>query len=134
MADWSGMTTSLAADQQIADFDAWLPDDLELHVALKREDSQWFALLLEFDITGCGETRAEAVRQSFELLTAYLQEYFEEGAEFGDTLRPVPGKLRLQITVESAVARALRRTMVKLPLADESTYALPPGLLRFATA
>ncbi len=128
------MTTSLAADQQIADFDAWLPDDMELHVAVKREETQWFALLLEFDITGCGETRAEAVRQSFELLTAYLQDYFGEGAEFADALRPIPSKLRLQITVESALARALRRTMLKLPLTDESTYAVPPGLLRFATA
>ncbi len=128
------MTTSLAADQQIADFNAWLPDDLELHVAVKREETQWFALLLEFDITGCGDTRAEAVRQSFELLTAYLQEYFDEGANFADALRPVPAKLRLQITVESALARALRRTMLKLPLTDESTYAVPPGLLRVATA
>ena len=128
------MTTSVAADQRIADFDAWLPDDLALHVAVKRENDQWFALLVEFDITGCGETRAEAVRQSFDLLTCYLQEYFEEGAAFADTLRPIPAKLRLQITVESAIARALRRTMLKLPLSDESTYAVPPGLLRFATA
>jgi len=128
------MTTSTVPDEQIARFGAWLPDEFELHVAMKREGSQWFALLLEFDITGCGATRADAVRQSFELLTGYLQAFFEDGAAFEDTLRPVPDTLRFRIAVESAIARALRVTMLKLPLTDESTYALPPGLLRFATA
>lgn len=128
------MTTLVAADEQMAPFEAWLPDEFELHIAVKREDDQWFALLLEFDITGAGTTRADAVRQSFELLTPYLQAHFEDGSTFDDALRPIPRRLRLQIGFESALARTLRRTMLRLPLMDESTYSLPPGLLpRFAS-
>jgi len=128
------MTTLVETDQATARFAAWLPDDLGLHIAVKREDEQWFALLLEFDITGCGATPGDAVAQSFELLMPYLQAYFEEGVDFEDALRPVPRALRSRIVIESMIGRALRRAMIHLPLTDESTYALPPGLLpRFAT-
>jgi hypothetical protein len=115
--------------EEIPRFAAWLPDEVELRVAVKRENDQWFALQLEFDITGCGATRAEAVRQSFELLIEYLHAHFEEGAAFADAIRPIPRRLRVQIVFESILARTLRHTMLHLPLTDESTYSLPPGLL-----
>lgn len=110
-------------------FAGWLPDEVELRIAIKRENDQWFALQMDFDVTGCGATRGDAVRESFELLIAYLHAHFEDGAEFDDTLRPIPRRLRAQIVLESALARALRHTMLHLPLASESTYSLPPGLL-----
>jgi hypothetical protein len=123
-----------AQDEQVAHFAAWLPDEFELRVAVKREHDQWFALQMEFDITGCGPTRADAVRQSFELLIAYLHAHFEEGDAFADAVRPIPRGLRARIILESTIARTLRRTMLRLPLMDESTYSLPPGLLpRFAS-
>lgn len=128
-------TDDLPPDESIAPFAAWLPDDFELRVAVKREGDQWFALQMNFDITGCGPTRADAVRESFALLLAYLHAYFQDGAAFESAVRPIPRRLRLQILAESALARTLRRTMLRLPLRDESTYALPPGLLpSFATA
>jgi len=123
------MTTSAGSDDQVARFQAWLPDDFEITVAVKREHDQWYALLMEFDIAGCAGTRAEAVRQVFELLTAYLHGYFAEGAAFEDAIRPIPRRLRTQIALESKLARTLRRTALRLPLTDETTYALPPGLL-----
>jgi hypothetical protein len=74
------------------------------------------------------------VRQSFELLIAYLHAHFEEGDAFADAVRPIPRGLRARIILESTIARTLRRTMLRLPLMDESTYSLPPGLLpRFAS-
>jgi hypothetical protein len=121
-------------DEDLARFQAWLPDEFEMRVAVKRENDQWFALHLEFDITGAGDSIADAVEQSFELLVTYLCAYFEEGASFEEALRPIPRALRVRIGVESALASALRHTMVHLPLTDERTYSLPPGLLpRFAT-
>jgi hypothetical protein len=114
------------------EFSAWLDDDFSFRVAVKYEHGQWYALLLEFDITGCGATRGAAVQDSFELLGSYLQAYFEEGAPFADTLRPVPWLLRARITVESMIGRPLRGLALRFPLASESTYTLPPGLLRFA--
>jgi hypothetical protein len=114
------------------EFSAWLDEDFEAHVAVKYEQGQWFALLLEFDITGCGGTRGAAVQDSFELLGSYLQAYFQEGASFADAIRRVPWRLRARIAVESLVGRPLRGLALRLPLASESTYTLPPGLLRFA--
>lgn len=120
--------------EDVTRFAAWLPDEVEVRVALKREHGQWFALQMDFDITGTGGTRGAAVRESFELLIAYLHAHFEEGAEFSDAYRPVPRRLRAQIVLESAAARSLRHVTSRLPLANESTYSLPPGLLpRFAT-
>lgn len=123
------MTTSIGPDEQMAHFAAWLPDEVELHVAVKHQNGQWFALVMEFDVTGCGDTRADAVRQAFELLMAYLHAYYEDGSTFDDAIRPIPLWLRYRIALESKLARTLRRTMLKVPLTDESTYALPPGLL-----
>jgi hypothetical protein len=114
------------------EFSAWLDDDFSVHVAIKYEHDQWYALLLEFDITGCGGTRGAAVQDSFELLGSYLQAYFEDGASFADAIRPVPWRLRARIAVESMIGRPLRGLSLRLPLASESTYTLPPGLLRFA--
>jgi len=125
------MTTSeqTQRSENLSRFAEWLPDEVELRIAIKRENDQWFALQMDFDVTGCGATRGDAVRESFELLIAYLHAYFEEGAAFDETLRPIPRRLRTQIILESALARTLRRTMLRLPLANESTYSLPPGLL-----
>jgi hypothetical protein len=114
------------------EFSAWLDEDFEVHVAVKYEHGQWYALLLEFDITGCGATRGAAVQDSFELLGSYLQAYFEDGASFADAIRRVPRRLRARIAVESMIGRPLRGLALRLPLASESTYTLPPGLLRFA--
>ena len=77
--------------------------------------------------------RGAAVNDAFELLFAYLESYFDDGAEFSEALRPIPRKLRMRIRIEATIARPLRGAMVRLPLSDETTYALPPGLLpRFA--
>lgn len=128
------MTTSAGSDDQVARFQAWMPDEFEITVAVKRERDLWYALLMEFDVTGCGQTRADAVRQAFELLTAYLHDYFVEGAAFAASIRPISQQLRLRISLEAKLGRALRRTMLQLPLTDETTYSLPPGLLPcFAT-
>lgn len=115
--------------ERAAAFQAWLSQEAELRVAVKREAEQWFALQMDFDITGTGATRAEAIRESFELLMAYLYAHYEEGAQFSDAVRPVPARLRARIALESAVGRLLSRVALHLPLADESTYALPPSLL-----
>lgn len=114
------------------EFSAWLDEDFSMRVAVKYEHGQWYALLLEFDITGCGTTRGAAVQDSFELLGSYLQAYFEDGASFTDAIRPVPWRLRARIAIESVIGRPIRGLALRFPLASESTYTLPPGLLRFA--
>jgi hypothetical protein len=108
---------------------AWVDDDFVLRVAVKCENDQWFALLMDFDITGSGESTAVAVRDAFGLLGAYLTDYYMDGASFGDTLRPIPLGLNFRIRVESAIGAALRHAAVRSRLSHESTYALPPGLI-----
>jgi hypothetical protein len=123
-----------AVDGRAARLETWLPDDFEFGLALKREGDQWFALLMDFDVTGCGQTRAAAITDAFGLLGAYLEAYFEDGADFSRSLRPISTQLRFRIKVESMLAKPLRLTALRLPLRDETTYDLPAGLLpRFAS-
>jgi hypothetical protein len=114
-------------------FALWLDDEFELHVAVKCEHRQWYALLMDFDITGCGASKRAAVENAFELLVPYLLAYHVDGATFAEALRPIPRRLRLRIFFETGLARGLRHVTPRLRLASESTYALPPGMLcRFA--
>jgi hypothetical protein len=123
-----------AVDGRAARLETWLPDDFEFGLALKREGDQWFALFMDFDVTGCGATRAAAITDAFGLLAAYLEAYFDDGADFSETLRPIQAWLRLRIRIESMIAKPLRLTALRLPLSDEATYELPAGLLpRFAS-
>ena len=107
----------------------WLDEDFEPRVAIKCANGQWFALLMDFDITGCGSARAGAVRDAFGLLGCYLADHFQDGASFSDALRPIPQRLRMRIYTESALARPLRHVASHTSLARETTYSLPPGLL-----
>jgi hypothetical protein len=136
--------TSTKVDNR-SDFQSWVIDGLRdrgLHIAVKRESGQWYALLLEFDITGCGETREEAVQEGLEMLVAYLDAHYEDGDSFEVALRPIPGTLRLRIELESALAplarTLLNRNLDRLPfapvadiadIADESTFSLPGGVV-----
>jgi len=124
--------TSAQTAPPAAGFAAWARgglSNLELHVAVKREHGQWFALLVEFDITGCGDTRPDAITEAFELLADYLVAYYEDGKPVTASLRPISRRLKTRIELESLLARALRHIPVETPLRDESTYALPPGVL-----
>jgi hypothetical protein len=109
--------------------EAWLPDDFDFRVATRREHGEWFALAVDFDVTGKGPTRSAAVRQMSELLGIYLAAYLIDGARFTDTVRPVPARLRLRIQVEDALGRALGRLIRhmdgSLSLARENNYILP---------
>ncbi|HYM46414.1 MAG TPA: hypothetical protein VES65_09700 [Solirubrobacteraceae bacterium] len=107
----------------------WLDQDFEGHVAVKYENGQWFALLMEFDITGCGESKGAAVVQSLNLLSSYLLAYYEDGASFADVVRPIPRRLRVRIGIEGMLGHTLRRLRPQLSLARESTYDLPPGVI-----
>jgi hypothetical protein len=114
-------------------FAAWLDQDFEIHVAVKCEAGQWYALLMDFDITGCGDTKRAAVENTFKLLLPYLLVYHQEGAPFAEAVRPIPRRLHIRIVFESMLARWVRHAAPRLRLASESTYALPPGMLcRFA--
>jgi hypothetical protein len=121
------MGNSRASDSsaKLAAMVDWIDDDFTGHIGVKREGDQWFALLMDFDITGAGATRTEAIEQSLHLLTAYLLAFFDEGRAFKDAVRPIPARLRLRIIVESAVARRLRTALPRLERPSEATYALP---------
>jgi hypothetical protein len=118
------------SDEEIdAAVEAWLPDDLDFRVATKREREQWFALAVDFDITGTGATRAAAVRQMGDLLSAYLAAYLVDGASFDEAIRPVPASMRLRMRLESALAKTIRRLDGRLPLSREDNYLLPTSQL-----
>lgn len=122
----AGVSSSSSA----ASFKEWMDaEEFELGVAIRHEHGRWFALLIQFDITGTGGTRQEAISEAFALLFAYLRAHFDDGASFSSAVRPIPFGLRVRIEAEAFVASILRRISVRVPFADESTYALPPGRL-----
>jgi hypothetical protein len=108
-----------------ARFESWVGDGFDLRVALWPEHGQWFALAMDFDITGQGITRQAAVHQMGQLLGAYLVAYFEEGASFSDALRPVPLPMRAKIRAESLLLSVLRSLDGRFELARERQYFLP---------
>jgi hypothetical protein len=108
-----------------ARIEAWIPDDFDFRVATKREEGEWFALAVDFDVTGKGPTRGAAVRQMGDLLGLYLAAYLVEGARFSDAVRPVPARMRLRIQAEDAISRAVRQVGGKIPLSRENNYLLP---------
>lgn len=117
--------TATYAQEVEARVEAWMPDDFDVRVATKREGSEWFALAVDFDVTGKGSTRAAAVRQMSELLGLYLAAYLVEGSSFSDALRPVPMSMRLRIQAEDTISRLIRRFDGGLPLSRENNYILP---------
>jgi hypothetical protein len=125
----TAITPNMSDDEIEAAVEAWLPDDLDFRVATKREHERWFALAIDFDITGTGATRAAAVRQMGELLSAYLAAYLVDGASFGNAIRPVPASMRIRMRFESALAKAVRRLDDRIPLSREDNYLLPTSQL-----
>jgi hypothetical protein len=123
------ISPNMSDDEVDAVVEAWLPDDLDFRVATKREREQWFALAVDFDITGTGATRAAAVRQMGELLSAYLAAYLVDGASFDEAIRPVPTSMRLRMRLESMLAKAIRHIDGHLPLSREDNYLLPASQL-----
>jgi hypothetical protein len=104
---------------------AWIPDDFDLRVATKHENGEWFALAVDFDITGKSASRAAAVRQMADLLSLYLAAYVVDNADFSATLRPIPARLRLRIQAEDALSRLTRHIGGRLSLSRENNYILP---------
>jgi hypothetical protein len=130
IAEQSVAEAAILSDAELeARVEAWLPDDFDFRVATRRERGEWFAIAVDFDVTGKGPTRTSAVRQMSDLLSIYLAAYLIDGVSFEDTVRPVPARLRLRIQVESALGRALggviRRMDGGLSLARENNYILP---------
>ncbi|HTW43135.1 MAG TPA: hypothetical protein VMD79_12550 [Solirubrobacteraceae bacterium] len=105
--------------------EAWLPDDFDFRVATKRERGEWFALAVDFDVTGKGASRAAAVRQMGELLALYLAAHLMDGDTFNDAIRPIPTRLRFRIQIESALGRVMRHVGGAVVLARENNYILP---------
>jgi hypothetical protein len=112
-------------DEAEAHIEAWIPDDFEFRVATKHEHGEWFALAVDFDVTGKGSTRGAALRQMCELLGLYLAAYLMDEVPFHDALRPVPARLRLRIQTEDALSRVTRHIYGSLPLARENNFILP---------
>src|SRR5215211_6225980 len=82
---------------------------MELTLAQKCEDSRWFVLIEEFDITGMGETLEDARWDALHLLGAYLHDHFHDGTPFEQTLRPIPRRLKLKIRAETKIHQIARR-------------------------
>jgi hypothetical protein len=82
---------------------AWLPRDFDWRVATKTEGDHWFALAMDFDIIGRGDTKDSAEDELFELLGAYLASYLVQDKPFEDAVRPVSKTLRLRIHVATVI-------------------------------
>lgn len=118
---------------QVADpraFADWFDQERAFVLAVERREARWYALLVDFDITGMGATPQEAIEQAFDLLMGYLVAYFEDGQPFAAALRPIPTLLRTRIRLEAGIGRFVRRLGGRqLAFASERTYTVPPSLL-----
>jgi len=113
-------------------FQEWLSaaiDERPFEVAVKHEFDQWYATLIDFNITGVGTTPRDAISEVANLMFDYLRAYFEEGSSFEDALRPVPLPTRLHWRAEALVGYCVRRISRNGLFGGESTYTLPPGAL-----
>jgi hypothetical protein len=120
------------ASNDVRTFEHWLEDggaDRVFTLALRRERGRWYAVLLDFDVTGTGASPHDAVEDTFGLLGAYLHAHFEDGAAFEDALRPVPRLEQLKMRAEAAVASIVRSISKRIPFSSDGTYQLPPGAL-----
>lgn len=115
----------LSEEELEASIEAWIPDDFDLRVATKRENGEWFALAVDFDVTGKGSTRQAAVRQMGDLIGLYLAAYFVDHEAFASAIRPVPLQMRFRIQAEDFVSRLVRRIDAGVRLSREDNYILP---------
>ncbi len=113
-------------------FRAWLPDWLEITLATRRDGYRWFALAEEFDVTGMGDSEQAASQDMIGLLAVYLLSHFEEGHEFDQALRPIPGRLKMEIRRDQFLNRV--RRLVRRPVGRETPLLIPPDALRPAAA
>jgi len=81
----------------------WVPPTFAWRVAWKTEGGQWFALAMDFDIVGRGDSPEAAEDEMFGLLGAYLATHLEQGKPFSEAVRRVPKNLRLRIHIATAV-------------------------------
>jgi len=81
----------------------WVPRDFDWRVAAKTEDGHWFALAMDFDIIGRGDTLDAAEDELFDLLGAYLANYFTQDEPFSEAVRRIPKSLRMRIHIATAI-------------------------------
>lgn len=119
-------------DRLVDEFFEWAGDALPYRVAFKREDGQWFALAVDYDITGRGQTLREAFDELLELVAVYLIAYYREGSSPVDAVRRVPLALRAKIHATSAVARVAHAVSRRPQLAGQSNLATPSSAIEHA--
>jgi hypothetical protein len=124
--------THREVDAKMEAFDQWMRGLLSFRVALRREQGQWFALAEDFDITGMGESREDALRDMVGLLSAYLMAHFEDGTPFEQTLRPIPRRLRIEIRRDTFLSQILERFAHRAPRNEEAQTLVPAEYLHAA--
>lgn len=87
----------------------WLAPLVRVNLWFHYENTSWYCLVEDFDITGMGPTRDDAFADMIGLLGAYLGSHYKAGVAFEHTKRPIPPKLKLQIRARAAASSALAR-------------------------
>lgn len=102
-------------------FRDWLGSPI-VHVTVRRQHDQYYAIAPSFDLAGVGATEADALRDLAGLLEAYLRSYFNEGRPYSAAVRsqgPRPGPIgSLLGLVAEVLGRVFeRRRQLVLPSA-----------------
>jgi predicted RNase H-like HicB family nuclease len=115
--------------EQLAEMEArlreWVPEDFPWRMAIKRERGKWFALGVDFDITGHGDTIEAAVEELGELVGHYLGSYFRAGEPFEAAVRPIPRRMQMRIHLSTIAVKPLLRLShgaERLPFPRERSY------------
>jgi hypothetical protein len=96
------------------------PELIESAVFTQKRDSSWFAICVEFDITGTGATEAAALREMHGLVRDYLDHSLTEGLPYDVVRRRLPLSDRVKLHAARAwhIAgrrRGRERSMLFLP-------------------
>ena len=103
------------------------PDVIRSKVFVGREDDQYFALVLDFDIASQGPTPDEAVESVGKLLCSYLESSLKDRLPYDEVRRPVPAILRLKLHAQAVIRRRMRG-VVRADGAQERELEFPAGV------
>lgn len=63
-----------------------------IHILVTREDGEWLAHALEFDLMAASATDEDAVREICDMIDAYFEACADRGLSLSEARRPAPGE------------------------------------------
>lgn len=108
----------------------YIPDDAVIRmVARAGDDDFWEALILDFSISGMGDSPRSAVENALEILDDYLYLCNREGKSYHESLRPLDRRMGVPVLLEM-IGLLVRSKFTREEVSKrEQKYRLPLSLV-----